>query len=153
MKTIFTTGYYGLTAGIATRYGLEGPEIEPGGGEIFRIRPDRPWGPPSFLYNRYRVFPGGKAAGEWCWPLTPIFSAEVLIGQSYTSTRPKGLVAHKGGTFLLLSTHYFIWALLNNPTSIWCPSNNSTFFYFSSYFWGKWAHHKSLLSWLWKWAL
>jgi hypothetical protein len=23
--------------------------------------PDRPWGPPSLLYNGYRVFPGGKA--------------------------------------------------------------------------------------------
>jgi hypothetical protein len=31
----------------------------PGGGEIFRICRDRPWGPPSLLYNEYRVFPGG----------------------------------------------------------------------------------------------
>ena len=31
-----------------------------GGGEIFRTCPDRPWGPPSLLYNGYRVFPGGK---------------------------------------------------------------------------------------------
>jgi hypothetical protein len=38
----------------------------PGGGEIFRTRPDRPWGPPSLLYSGYRVFPGGKAAGAWC---------------------------------------------------------------------------------------
>ena len=30
------------------------------GGEIFRTCPDRPWGPPSLLYNGYRVFPGGK---------------------------------------------------------------------------------------------
>jgi len=22
--------------------------------------PDRPWGPPSLLYNGYRLFPGGK---------------------------------------------------------------------------------------------
>ena len=36
-----------------------------GGGEIFRNRPDRPWGPISLLYNGYRVFHGGKAAGEW----------------------------------------------------------------------------------------
>jgi hypothetical protein len=28
-------------------------------------RPNRPWGPPSLLYNGYRVFPGGKAAGAW----------------------------------------------------------------------------------------
>jgi hypothetical protein len=38
----------------------------PGGGEIFRTRPDRPWGPPNILYNWYRVFSGGKAAGAWC---------------------------------------------------------------------------------------
>jgi len=44
----------------------------PGGGEIFRICPDRPWGPPSLLYNGYRVFPGGwRATGTWRWPLTP----------------------------------------------------------------------------------
>jgi len=30
---------------------------------IFRNRTDRPWGPPSLLYNGYRVFPAGKAAG------------------------------------------------------------------------------------------
>ena len=34
----------------------------PGGGEIFRTCPDRPWAPPSLPYNGYRVFPGGK---EW----------------------------------------------------------------------------------------
>jgi hypothetical protein len=48
----------------------------PMGGEIFRTRPDRPWGPPSLLYNGYRVFPGGKAAGAWCQPPTP-FSSKV----------------------------------------------------------------------------
>jgi len=31
-----------------------------GGGEIFRTCPDRPWAPPSLLYNGYRVYPGGK---------------------------------------------------------------------------------------------
>jgi len=30
------------------------------GGEIFRTSPDRPWSPPSLLYNWYRVFPEGK---------------------------------------------------------------------------------------------
>jgi hypothetical protein len=32
----------------------------PGGGEIFRTCPDRPWRTPSLLYNGYRVFPGSK---------------------------------------------------------------------------------------------
>jgi hypothetical protein len=35
------------------------------GVEIFRTRPDRPWGPPSLLYHGYRVFPTVKAAGAW----------------------------------------------------------------------------------------
>ena len=43
----------------------------PGGGEIFRTRPDRSWGLPCLMYNGYRVFPGGKAARAWCWPPTP----------------------------------------------------------------------------------
>jgi len=30
------------------------------GCNVFRTRPVRPWGPPSLLYNGYRVFPGGK---------------------------------------------------------------------------------------------
>jgi len=33
----------------------------PGGGKIFHTRPDQPCGPPSLLYNGYRVsFPGVK---------------------------------------------------------------------------------------------
>ena len=35
-------------------------ESNPGGGEIFRTCPDRPWGLRTLLYNGYRVFPGGK---------------------------------------------------------------------------------------------
>jgi hypothetical protein len=38
--------------------------LNPGGGEIFRTRPDRR-DPPSLLYIGYRVFPGGKVAGAW----------------------------------------------------------------------------------------
>jgi hypothetical protein len=49
---------------IATGYGLEIRGSNPGVGEIFRTRPDRPWGPPTLLYNGYRVFPGGKASGK-----------------------------------------------------------------------------------------
>jgi hypothetical protein len=47
----------GSSVGIATGYGLES---NPGGGEIFRTCPDRPWSPSSLLYNGYRVFPGGR---------------------------------------------------------------------------------------------
>jgi hypothetical protein len=48
------------SVGTATDYGLDGPGSNPGGGEIFRMCADRPWGPPSLLYIGYRVFPGGK---------------------------------------------------------------------------------------------
>ena len=44
----------------------------PDGGEFFRTHTDRPWDPPSLLYNGYRVLPGGKAAGAWRWPPTTI---------------------------------------------------------------------------------
>jgi len=45
---------------LLTIYGLDGPGYNPGEGEIFRTCPDRSWGPPSLLYNGYRVYPGGK---------------------------------------------------------------------------------------------
>jgi hypothetical protein len=41
-------------------YELDGPGSNPSVGEIFCTFPDRPWSPPSLLYNGYRVFPGGK---------------------------------------------------------------------------------------------
>jgi hypothetical protein len=64
--------------GIATRYGLDGPEIESRwGASIFRTSPDRPWGPPSLLYKGYRVsFPGIKRPGRGV-DHPPPYSAEV----------------------------------------------------------------------------
>jgi hypothetical protein len=50
----------GSSVGIETAYGLDGSGIESRWGEIFRTSPDRSWGPPSLLYNRCLVFPGGK---------------------------------------------------------------------------------------------
>jgi hypothetical protein len=47
----------GSSVGIATGYGLDGPGIESRWGASC---PDRPWGPPSLLYNGYWVFPGGR---------------------------------------------------------------------------------------------
>ena len=40
-------------------------ESSPGGGKIFRTRPDWPWGPSALLYNGYRVSsPGVKRTGS-----------------------------------------------------------------------------------------
>jgi hypothetical protein len=61
------------SVGIATRYGLNGPEIESRWGRDFSqpsipaLGPTQPpiqWVP--------GVFPGGKAAGVWSLPPTPI---------------------------------------------------------------------------------
>ena len=41
---------------LATAWRVRGSN--PGGGEIFRTCPDRPWGPPSLLGSGYQVFPG-----------------------------------------------------------------------------------------------
>jgi len=59
----------GSSVGIATEYGLDGPESSPGGEEIFR--PSRPpLGPTQPPVNGYLVFPGGgggkSAAGAGC---------------------------------------------------------------------------------------
>ena len=52
--------------GIATRYGLDGPVIESRWEKRFSAPGQTgPGAPPSLLYNGYRVFPGGKAAGAW----------------------------------------------------------------------------------------
>ena len=48
------------SVGIATSYGLDGQESNPGGGEIFHTLPDQPLGPPNLLYNGHRSFPGVK---------------------------------------------------------------------------------------------
>ena len=50
---------------LATGWTVRGSN--PDGGEIFHTRPDLPWCPRNLLYNGYRVFPGGKAAGAWRW--------------------------------------------------------------------------------------
>jgi hypothetical protein len=68
----------GSSGGIATDYGLDGPGSNPGGGEIFRTCPDRPWGPPSLLYNGYRAFPGGKVRPGRDADHSPTSSAVVM---------------------------------------------------------------------------
>ena len=67
--------------GIATGYRLEGPWIESRlEGEIIRTSQDRPWGPPSLLYNDYRVFTGGKERPGRDADPSPPSSAVVMKG-------------------------------------------------------------------------
>ena len=64
----------------------------PGVGEIFRTRPDRPWGTPSLLYYEYRVsFPGSK-------------ETRLKEEYSYTPTPPLALHGLFYGVFHLYLT-------------------------------------------------
>jgi hypothetical protein len=56
----------GSSAGIATGYAMDGPGIESWWGRDLSHTSRPVLGPPSLLYNGYRVFPGGKGAGVWC---------------------------------------------------------------------------------------
>jgi hypothetical protein len=49
----------------STTSGLTVRGSNPGRGEIFRTRPERPWKADILLYYGYRVFRAGKAAGTW----------------------------------------------------------------------------------------
>ena len=53
------------SVGIATHYGLDGPEFESRWRRSFPHSSRPHWVLPSLLYSGYRVIPGGKVAGEW----------------------------------------------------------------------------------------
>jgi hypothetical protein len=67
----------GSSVSIATGYGWTVRGSNPGGGETFRTYPDRPWGPPSLMYNGYRVFSGGRKRPGRDADSSPSSSAEV----------------------------------------------------------------------------
>ena len=74
-----------LTTGWTVRWSI------PGGGEIFRTCPERPWCPTSLLYNRYRVFPECKVRPGRDPDPSPLLLPRSKIEVSYTSALPKGL--------------------------------------------------------------
>jgi hypothetical protein len=99
----------------------------PGGGEIFRTRPDRPWGPLNVLYNGYRVFPGRKVAGAWRWAPTPS-GAEVKERVDlylYSPSGPSWLAL--GWTYIYSSIFPFLieHAVKNSSKTFWKNWNES----------------------------
>ena len=107
---------------LATNWTVRGSN--PSGGEIFRTCPDRSWGPPSLLYNGYRVFPGAKERPgrdadpspllvPWSWkgraiPLLPLWavrsvqSLNACTGVHFTffaTTKPRVVWYATGGKF------------------------------------------------------
>jgi len=67
----------GSLVGIATDYDLDGPGSNPVGTR-FSAHPERPWCPPSLLYNVYQVFPGGKVRPGRAADHSPPSSAAVM---------------------------------------------------------------------------
>jgi hypothetical protein len=86
----------GSSVGIATGYGMDGQGIGSRWVETSRTCPDRPWGPPSLLYNERLVFPGGKERqGRDAYPLPP--SGEVIRKDNSHTATPLSAVRHVQG--------------------------------------------------------
>jgi hypothetical protein len=90
----------------------------PGEGEIFYIRPDRPWGPPSLLYNGYRVLPGVKRLRRGI-DHPPHLAPRLKKEDSFTYTSPLGLRGLFYGELYLYFTlfcsllyYYCLWLML-----------------------------------------
>jgi len=102
--------------GIATGWTVWGSN--PGEGEIFRTRPDRPWGPPSLLCNGHWVsVPGVKRPGRGVdHPLPP--STEVNERVEPYLCSPSG----PSGPVLGGNLPYLLPSLLNKyhyHTTVW----------------------------------
>jgi len=93
-------------AGLRSRYsdwvraGRSGDRI-PVENRFFRTCPDRPWGPPSLLYNRYRVFPGGKERPGRVADPSPPSSAVVTMGHTACTEHQ---CLYKGALFTFYSS-------------------------------------------------
>jgi hypothetical protein len=72
------SGGPGSSVDIATDYGLE---IESRWGRDFTHTP-WPWGPPSLLYNGYRVFPGGKGGRGVVLTTHPLLAPRSRMGRA-----------------------------------------------------------------------
>jgi len=76
----------------------------------FSARPDRLWGPPSILYNGYRVFPEDKVRPRHAADHSPPSSASVMEEYSYTSTN---LLGHTGPVTGSLHHFYVLKSVKN----------------------------------------
>jgi len=89
----------------------------------FSARPDRPWGPPSLLYNGYWVCPGGKVRPGRAADHSPPSSTAVMEEYSYTSTHPLGHIGPVTGSLFYM---YFSRGFCGASSSL-CWFNNKEF--------------------------
>ena len=113
----------GSVVGIANGYGLDGSAIEFLWGRDFPHLSKPALGPPSPLYNGYRVFPGAKERPAGDADPSPPSSAVVMKEYSYTSTSRMGRTActepqclYKGALYLFLQTQTS-QQTINSPSS------------------------------------
>ena len=87
-------------------------------------RPDRPWGPPSPLYNGYRVFHGGRGGrGVWADPPPHLECRCPRKSRAITLLTLRAFVAYKKGeTLPTIPVYYPI-----NITVIWLISKSSSY--------------------------
>ena len=95
-------------------------------GTRFSARPDRPWGPPSLLYNGHRVFPGGRGgSGRGSDPPPHLECRGPRKSRAIPLLTLRAFVAYKKGenlpTYEMLCTHSTNDAELSNhiPTQIY----------------------------------
>jgi len=73
-----------------------------------RTPPNRFWGPSSLLYNGYRAFSGGKAAGAWRWTPTHHLAPRFRKEYSYICTPLWAFVTCSTVTFTFTFTFFHI---------------------------------------------
>jgi hypothetical protein len=95
---------------LATGWSVRGSN--PGRDEIFRTRPNRPWGSPRLLCNEYRVSPGAKRPRRDADHALPS-SAEVERVYTYTSTALWIFESVMGYLYLLLCLLIFVVSKIN----------------------------------------
>jgi hypothetical protein len=145
-----------LTTRLATGWTVW--ESNPGGGEIFRACPGRPWGPPSLLYNSYRVFPGGKERpGRGADPSPPSSAVghervELYLYSPLWAVWPvqRASVPVQGCTLPLLKYINNNNILVNEQFGLWSNSAAELASYntrnFKSFKWCSWRY----ILWLWE---
>ena len=84
-------------------------------GTRFSAHLDQPWGPPSPLYNGYRVFPGGKVRLGRAADHSPPSSAMVKKEYRYSSTNPLGHTGPVMGSLYVF--HFLLWIKFSSSSS------------------------------------
>jgi len=114
------------TTGLTVRWS------NPGGGESFRTRPERPREAASLRYSRYQVFLAGKVAGPWHLPPTLTYhrgwrkSRAILLLPLWVFVVCRTFVSNTrtvSGTYVLLLHSPVLLTAPSFPTEL-CPNQN-----------------------------